>query len=142
MSGMPSNSLNSHSSVPWAPAEIRKLTDIAEVQITTRRPDGRPFPWTPIWVVVVDDQVYVRTWHRRTTGWYGRAIERGRAVIALDRALEVIVTEIGTAHADAINDAYRSKYGPDGAASMITPDSEASTLHLAKLAALPNSAAR
>lgn len=109
------------------------MSNTREMQITTRRPDGRTSPRTPIWVVVVDDQVFVRTWQRRTTGWYGRATVRRRAVILISgEPIDVVVTATGDADAAAINDAYCEKYGLSGASSMITAEAQASTLHLKK----------
>ena len=83
-------------------------------------------------MVVVEDEVFVRTWHRRTTGWYGRAVASARASIRVKgHPVDVIVTVTGEADADAIDEAYRTKYGV-GAQSMITTEASASTLCLTR----------
>jgi hypothetical protein len=92
----------------------------------------------PIWVVCAGDQVYVRTWHRRTTGWFGRVVDSRQARIRV-RGLEtdVIVQDIGGDDSDlrsVIDEAYRLKYGSDGGAvgQMITDSAAATTLRLAR----------
>jgi hypothetical protein len=67
--------------VKWSPEELNSIGSAAELHIAIRRPDGRLGRWTPIWVVCVDEQVYVRTWYRRETGWYGHALLSRRARI-------------------------------------------------------------
>src|SRR6187402_1668219 len=113
----------------WTSEELRYLDASRELEIAARRASGDPGVWTPIWVVVVEDEVFVRTWHRRTTGWYGRAVASGRASIRVaGRSVDVAVAVGGEARAEAIDAAYRAKYGPAGAQSMITAEAAASTL--------------
>jgi hypothetical protein len=112
----------------WTPDELRALTAARELEIASA-PTGR---WVPIWVVVVAGRVFVRTWRRRSTGWYGRAVASGRAWIRVSGSvLEVAVARAGAEAADAVNAAYRGKYGTGGAACMVTTEAEASTLSLA-----------
>ncbi|GAA3629929.1 hypothetical protein GCM10022200_10820 [Microbacterium awajiense] len=85
----------------------------------------------PIWVVVVDDRVFVRTWYRRDTGWYGRAVASGQAWIRVaGDPVRAQVTVIGSRDSDAVDAAYRSKYGAAAASSMVTDEAAASTLLL------------
>jgi len=117
----------------WAPDDLHHLAGLRELEITAPTSGGRPGPWTPIWVVVVGEQVYVRTWQRRDTGWYGRAIATGRARIRVSgEAADVSVTVTGDADADAIDTAYRAKYGAGGR-SMATAEAAASTLRLTRM---------
>jgi hypothetical protein len=78
--------------------------------------------------------VYVRTWYRRATGWFGHVVDLTQAhirVIGLET--NVIVADVGgsdpglRANVDA---AYRTKYGPSGHQSMVTDDAVATTLRL------------
>lgn len=121
---------------PWASEDLRRLGDVRELAIAGPRPDGTRAAWTPIWVVVVGDGVFVRTWQRRTTGWYGRAVAAGRAWIELaGDAVEVVLEATGDDPgdaADAVDAAYRAKYAGAGAESMTTAESRASTLRLAR----------
>jgi hypothetical protein len=88
--------------------------------------------WLPIWVVRVDDQAYVRTWHRRETGWFGRALESRRARIRVPGLeADVVVQEVGPgtpALRSGIDAAYLAKYGPGGTSAMVTDDAAAATL--------------
>lgn len=64
----------------WLPEEMERIGLTAELQITGRRADGTLRRWVPIWIVCADGQVYVRTWHRRDTGWFGHALPSGRGI--------------------------------------------------------------
>jgi hypothetical protein len=116
-------------STGWTASELRDLDGRRELEIAATRSGSR----VPIWVVVDRDRVFVRTWHRRTTGWYGRAAASGRAWIwAAGDPIQVLVTAVGTADADAVDRGYRAKYGDAGAGSMVTAEAAASTLRLSR----------
>lgn len=117
---------------PWTPEDLRHLDESRELEISAPRADGSRGPWTPIWVVVAGDGVFVRTWRRRSTGWYGRAVASASARIRVaGRSVDVIVTVTGDTDAAVIDEAYRSKYGA-GAESMVTAEAAASTLRLTR----------
>ncbi|AZS36295.1 hypothetical protein CVS47_00896 [Microbacterium lemovicicum] len=120
-------------SVAWCADDLQRISDTLELPISMGRADSSASDWTPIWVVVAGEHVFVRTWHRRTTGWYGRAVARRRARVLLSAdIIDVSVTPVGDHDAAAIDTAYRYKYGL-GAASMVTDESRASTLRLSRL---------
>jgi hypothetical protein len=109
--------------VAWLPEQLTDIDRAHELEVLARR-------WTPIWAVVADGQVYVRTWHRRDTGWYGQAVRTGRARIRVPGLeADVTVEDIGLADRAAVDAAYRAKY-PGGHGSMVTDTSAASTLRL------------
>jgi len=115
----------------WTSENLRHLDGVRELEIAVPRLGGRPGNWTPIWVVVVDDEIFVRTWQRRDTGWYGRAVRSGRARIRVSvDCVDVNVTATGDSNAAVIDEAYRTKYGEAGARSMVTAEAAASTLRL------------
>jgi hypothetical protein len=124
--------------VTWAREQLRRISEARELEIAPRRVDGRVGRWLPIWVVCVDDQVYVRTWYRRSTGWFGQVTKTGGARIrvpGLER--DVVVTDLGDDNPDvrvAVDEVYRAKYGTSGdetVAGMTTDASAATTLLLA-----------
>ena len=126
---------------PWTANQIRRLHATKELEIASRRRGGSLRPYLPIWVVTVDDQVYVRTWYRRSTGWYGHALKTGQARIRVQSIeADVAIADLGNGgHAlrAVIDHAYQAKYGPDGGgalAQMITDDAAATTLRLLTLA--------
>jgi hypothetical protein len=125
---------------PWRPDELDLVDRAHELEIAVRRTDGTLRRWTPIWVVRVGEQVYVRSWHRRDTGWFGHAVADGAAAIRVPGlSADVAVADLGPGaveervRADVqarVDAAYRAKYGEQGAASMITPAAGATTLRL------------
>jgi hypothetical protein len=80
----------------WSEAELERIRDAEELEITSRRANGSLRGWLPIWVVTAGGQVFVRTWHRRTTGWFGDVVDshRGRVRVPGLEA-DVIVEDIG-----------------------------------------------
>ncbi|HEX5859557.1 MAG TPA: DUF2255 family protein [Microbacterium sp.] len=119
----------------WSAEELRYLDETREVEIAAARAPGRPGRWTTIWVVVANDEVLVRTWRRRTTGWYGGAVASGRARIAVaGGSVDVVVEITGDADVGAVDAAYRAKYGSAGAESMVAAEAAASTLRLTRAA--------
>ena len=118
----------------WTADELRRLDAAGELEIAVRSPGGSRRPWLPIWVVCAGGQAYVRTWHRRDTGWFGQAVRTRQARIRVPGLeADVTIEDIGdtsariTADVDA---AYRAKYGPGGAGSMVTATAAATTLRL------------
>ena len=118
----------------WSQDELRLVNAARELQIAVERSDGSLGRWVPIWVVCADGQVYVRTWYRRETGWFGRALRSRQARIRMPGLeADVTVADVGdtspqvTADVDA---AYRAKYGGGGAGSMVTAAAAATTLRL------------
>jgi hypothetical protein len=105
-----------------------------ELEIAVRRSDGSLLERVPIWVVCAGGQVYVRTWYRRDTGWFGHALRSRRARIRVpDLEADVTIEDIGDAAAQVTADvdaAYRTKYGRGEAGSMVTATAAATTLQL------------
>jgi hypothetical protein len=115
----------------WSPDELRVLTDALEIEVSAPRRDGTPGRAVPIWVAVAGSDVFVRTWRRRTTGWYGGAVRSATAHLRVgELSVDVIVTDIGDANAGLVDAAYRDKYGELAARSVVTADAAASTLQL------------
>ncbi|WP_290058361.1 DUF2255 family protein [Amycolatopsis solani] len=112
----------------WALDELALLDDARELEIAvgSRR-------WTPIWVVCAEGNVYVRSWYRRDTGWFGDALRSRRARIRVPGlAAEVTVEDLGAAPeiTAAVDAAYRAKYPGGGTDAMVTPEAAATTLRL------------
>jgi hypothetical protein len=121
----------------WSADDVQHLDRAEELEISTGRPDGTWRPWVPIWVVVVEGSAYVRTWHRRDTGWYGQAVGSGRARIRVPGlTADVVVADVGDggpALRAGVDAAYRGKYARYGDATtarMVDDGAAASTLRL------------
>jgi hypothetical protein len=97
----------------WTEEQLAQIDAAKELEITSRRADGSLHSWLPIWVVRADGEVFVRTWHRRTTGWFGQVVKsRGARIRVLET--EVSVEDLGEGTDDLrarVDDAYRAKYG-------------------------------
>jgi hypothetical protein len=91
----------------------------------------------PIWVVVVDDNAYVRSHLGPRAAWYRRALADGGAAIGLDeRTIDVGVQPVGDEGLNRqVSEAYRAKYGarsPGSTESMVTPEVSGTTLRLTR----------
>ncbi|MCD2197672.1 DUF2255 family protein [Actinomycetospora endophytica] len=105
-----------------------------ELQITTYRDDGTTRRWTPIWVVLVDGELYVRSAYGGAGGWYRRATTRGTArvragAVETDVTLEPVADEATRA---AVGAAYEQKYAGSGSAlaTMLEPPAAGTTTRL------------
>jgi hypothetical protein len=126
----------------WAPGQLQRISEARELEIASRQTDDGEWRWLLIWVVCVDDQVYVRTWYRRSSGWFGQVTNTGEGRIRVPGLeLDVTVADLGDEDPDlraAVDDVYRSKYGTPGdktVAGMTTDASAATTLLLAPVGA-------
>src|ERR1700735_921078 len=107
----------------WTPEQLAGIDAARELEIAVRRADGALGPWTPIWVVRVRDDVYVRTWYRRDTGWFGLALRTGRARVRVPGLeADVRIEDVGAGstglRAD-VDAAYRRKYGGGSTGDMV-----------------------
>jgi hypothetical protein len=116
----------------WTPEQLALVDAARELDIAVRRADGTLRPWTPIWVVHVVDDVYVRTWYSRDTGWFGLALNTGRARVRVPGVeVDVSIEDVGvgpTGLRNDVDDAYRSKYGGGSAGNMVNDAAAATTL--------------
>ena len=66
----------------------------------------------PIWVVVVDGRVIVRSWNDKAEGWYRAFLARPQGAVRIDdREIPVRAVRLRSSRPkDAADDAYASKY--------------------------------
>lgn len=118
----------------WSEQQLHLLDHARELEIATRRPDDSLRGWLPIWVVCQDGKVYLRTWHRRDTGWYGHALQtRSARVRVPGLEADVSIADVGRDEElrAAVDGAYRDKYGSgDSVGGMVSEESGATTLRL------------
>ena len=121
----------------WTPEQLERIDQSDELQIASRRADGTARPWVPIWAVRVGDQVYVRTWHRRPTGWFGQVLTEPRARVRVPGLeADVVVEDVGEGSGQlrsSVDEAYRMKYGRYGQTTvgqMVSDAAAAATLRL------------
>jgi hypothetical protein len=117
----------------WTQAELTAIGDANEIDITTLRGDGTPRPAVTIWVVRVEDDLYVRSVRGRGGGWFRHAAQslHGRIRAGGDERGVAFEEPDRSVH-PAIDDAYRTKYrnSPSSVAAMITPGAAAATFRL------------
>ena len=95
----------------WTADELRRIERADELDIAAVRRNGRLRRATPIWMVRVGDDLYVRAAYGSASGWYGVARTSGRAhVRAGGVERDVAVEDADPSVLDAVDAAYRSKY--------------------------------
>jgi hypothetical protein len=120
--------------ITWTDDELARIGTADELDIAPRRADGTASRPTTIWVVRVGDDLFVRSWHGRTGGWYrrARATQEGR-IRAAGVERDVAFAEPDPGLRDAVDQAYRTKYARYGdtyVVPMVSDDAAAATLQL------------
>jgi hypothetical protein len=115
----------------WTPEQLALIDSARELEIAVRRADGTLRSWTPIWAVHAGDDVYIRTWYRRDTGWFGAALRTLRARVRIPGLeADVRIEDVGTGLRATVDNAYRAKYGGGSTGNIVADDAAASTLRL------------
>jgi hypothetical protein len=118
----------------WTTADLESIGSADELGIATRRPDGSLRAYVPVWVVRVGDELFVRSWRGQAGAWYRHARQRpGGRIRAGGSERDVIFQPPDSAPEEAIDQAYRAKYGRYGdtyVRPMTGPDAKTTTLRL------------
>jgi hypothetical protein len=117
----------------WTDDELRSIDRADELAIAAVRRNGQLRRATPIWVVRVGDDVYVRAAYGSGSGWYGVARGSGQAHIragGIER--DVAVEDVPESLLDEVDAAYRSKYGRYASIvdSLVKPEHRVNTVRL------------
>ena len=89
-----------------------------------------------MWVVVVEDRVFVRSWNDKPTGWYRAFLDEPRGSVNLaDAEIHVRVAPVRSATIRrAVSEAYAEKYPTKGSVKWVRgfaePAREANTLEI------------
>jgi hypothetical protein len=108
------------STTGWAVDEIAHLGGADEIDISTRRRDGSLRPFVPIWVVTVDDVLYVRAYRGTSGAWYRHATTHPEGAIRANGLQRDVSFTPDAALRDQIDAAYRTKYARYGASYLST----------------------
>jgi hypothetical protein len=112
---------------------LDELSRRREVGIKTVRPDGTT-RHVMIWVVVVDDEVYVRSWKGDRGYWYQAALDAPDEVwlIVGDRTVPVVARPAGDEQSiERCSEGLQRKYGRSRSVdSMLVPDILHATMRL------------
>ena len=107
--------------IGWTAADLTAVDDTAEIHIASRRGDGTLRTARIVWVVRHGEAVYVRSVNGPDAAWYRGVQARHQGVIsagALQRDVSFVEADHtpGNALDDALDAAYRTKYGRGSAA--------------------------
>jgi hypothetical protein len=61
----------------WTDEELERIGEAQELQLASERPDGTLRPYVTMWVVRVDDDLYVRSAYGANNPWFRRAKASG-----------------------------------------------------------------
>jgi hypothetical protein len=88
------------------------LAALSASKIIGLRAGVQPHRFIGVWVVVVDERVFVRPWNNKPGGWYRVFLEEPQGVIQIaEREIRVRARKArGERLMDAIDQAYREKY--------------------------------
>jgi hypothetical protein len=116
----------------FSPEELALLDAAEEVDIETQAP-GAAARQTTIWVVVDDDNVFIRTYKGPNSRWYRDALANPAVAIHVD-GRRLPATAIPATDPDAIertSAGFRRKYADDSSTpAMVAPDVLETTLRL------------
>ena len=118
----------------WTSEELSKIGNAEELQIATLRRDGTLRKRVIIWVVRLDDDLYVRCVNGREGAWFrGVLTQHAGRIWAGGVEKDVSFVEEKDPEINAkIDEAYLSKYRryPQYVAPMVTPKVRAATIKL------------
>ena len=121
----------------WTNEELDKIGIAEELRIATLRRDGTRRKPVIIWVVRVDDDLYVRCVNGREGAWFRGVLTRHEGRIRAGRVEKNVkfVEETNPDINTKIDEAYLTKYQryPQWVAPMVTPDVRAATIKLVPL---------
>ena len=122
----------------WTSDELNKIGRAEELQIASIRRDGTLRKPVIIWVVRVDDDLYVRSVNGRGSGWFRGTQTRQEGQIRVGGLVKDVtfVEETDLEINDQIDSAYITKYRRYAsiAKSMVTPAVRVATIKLVPLA--------
>jgi hypothetical protein len=118
----------------WTDDELKKVGSAEELQIAPRRRDGSLHRPVTIWVVRVDDDLYVRSFNGQRGAWYRAALTTHAGSIRAGGVQKdvTLVEEDDPGINDQVSAAYQEKYGryPQYVAPMLTAEVRTTTIKL------------
>ena len=118
----------------WTSDELARIGTATELEIASTRRDGTLRKPRTIWVVRVDDNLYVRSMYGRTGGWFPATQDRHQGHISaggVDK--DVTFADADPTVNDAIDAVYREKYRRYGEriiGGVVNPGARAATIKL------------
>ncbi len=122
----------------WTDDQLAALARSTELRISTPRRDGTDRPLIPIWSVIVDGELYVRSYLGERGAWYRGAIAHRCGRIAAPGVDAAVVFERADADglAERIDAAYAAKHaGSPYLPPMLEPAARTAALRVLPLIA-------
>jgi hypothetical protein len=118
----------------WTKTELTKIAKAEELEISPRRRGGKAQDPVTIWVVRHGDDIYVRSVHGRTSGWFrGTQVRHEGHISAGGVDKDVTFVDGGKGINDDLDAAYRKKYGGYERSivdTVVSPKARAATIKL------------
>lgn len=117
----------------WTSEELDKIGGAEELEIASLRRDGTLRKPVTIWVVRLEDDLYVRSYKGNSGHWFRAAqVSRKGRIWAGGIEKDVTFEDAEPELNDQIDTAYHTKYGryPQYVAPMVTPEVRATTIKL------------
>jgi hypothetical protein len=117
----------------WSAPQLDQLASAEEIVLVLSRADRAPLRF-PVWAVVVDGNLHVRSYLGVTTGWYRAVVAEQHQAIVLDGADVDVLFEF-VSRTDSVNKgidaAYLAKYSKfDYRDAMVEPAAVDATLRI------------
>ncbi len=118
----------------WTDEQLDALGPPAAIDVTPQRGDRTAGRSATIWIVRVDDNLYIRSYRGAEGGWYRAARRSGRGrVNAAAAGYDVVLEPAPDVDQAAVDAAYRAKYGRASYVdAMVTDAAAATTLRLTR----------
>lgn len=100
----------------WTAAELDTIGRANEIDIAALRPDGTLRKPVTIWIARAGDGLYIRSAYTRTAAWYrGTQVRNEGRIKAGGIEKDITFAQVDPGLNDAIDAAFRTKYGRHGA---------------------------
>lgn len=118
----------------WTDDELRHIGGATELRLAPRRSDGMLRTYTTMWVVSVEDELYVRSAGGQDRPWYRHALATGTGRIRVGGVEREVVFDAADPRVlEAIDAKYHAKYdcyGPGPVSHVTGPDAHSVTIRL------------
>lgn len=117
----------------WPKDELQKIAATDDLHVSPYREDGVTYG-TPTWIwsVVAADDLYVRAYNGRNSSWYKAAVtQKAGRITAAGLTKDVTFEPVDGPINDAVDEAYRAKYGSSPyLSSMISERAHSATVKI------------
>jgi hypothetical protein len=117
----------------WSPEHADTIGAAEEIRLAPLRPDGTAHTPVTMWVVRVDERLFIRSAYGRSGSWFGQVTKTRQALLHVGGSeYAVEVREPGHDFDTAIDEGYRTKYRGQTSSvdAMVAAGAQEATLEL------------